>query len=202
MTSRYHAAGRKISEGMAGGSPGRGDQWRRVPRLTRPIEHLVWRFAGATTAAAAPAGVVLRPWSEADSAAVGHVAAAVANRWPRPAGPSAAGWAAELRSRPGRTVQAWMAWEASAAGRELPRGFVTLVTTAAAAGTRHAIGWLVVDPAARRRGIGTALLAEALGQARGHGAEAVWVETAAAWAEAAGFWRSAGFEPARRDGLL
>jgi GNAT superfamily N-acetyltransferase len=92
-------------------------------------------------------------------------------------------------------VHAWLAWEVAAGRDDVPRGFVTLVAAGGPAGLRHAIGWLVVDPAARRRGIGRALVAVAVGEARRQGAAAVWVETAAAWPEAAAFWRELGFEP-------
>jgi GNAT superfamily N-acetyltransferase len=164
--------------------------------VPRSVEHLVWRFASEIDSAEPPSGVEFRPGSAADVAALEHLAAAVADCWPGPARPSAAGWAGDLRSRSGRTVRAWLAWETLGAGNPpVPRGFVTLVTTAAAAGPRHAIGWLVVDPAARRRGIARALVAEALGAARRHGAEAVWVETAVAWREGAVLWEALGFEP-------
>ncbi len=163
--------------------------------MTPSVEHLVWRFAGEIGGRMPPAGVELRPASAADVAALEYLAAAVASSWPGPRRPSSVGWTSELRSRPGRAVQAWLAWETVVAGKPaVPRGFVTLVATPAAAGTRHAIGWLVVDPAARRRGVARALVAAALGAARRHGAEAVWVETAPAWPEAAAFWRAVGFE--------
>ena len=160
------------------------------------VELLVWRFPRAIAAGGPPAGVELRPWTAGDPAPLERLAAAVAAGWPRRAGPSAAGWAREFESRPGRAVRAWLAWEAAATGDTVvPRGFVTLVAAAGQAGERHAIGWLVVDPAARRRGIGRALAAAALDAARRQGAAEVWVETAATWPEAAAFWRGLGFEP-------
>jgi GNAT superfamily N-acetyltransferase len=143
------------------------------------VEHLVWRFPRAIAAGGPPAGVELRPWTAGDPAPLERLAAAAAVGWPRRAGPSAAGWAREFESRPGRAVRAWL----------------TLVAAAGQAGERHAIGWLVVDPAARRRGIGRALAAAALDAARRQGAAEVWVETAATWPEAAAFWRGLGFEP-------
>lgn len=171
--------------------------------MARPVEHLVWRFAGGPPADAPPAGVDVRPWRDDDASALARLAVAAADRWPRPPGPSAAGWLAELRGRPGRDVQAWLAWETVVAGGvAAPLGFVTLVATSSAVGIRHAIGWLVVDPAARRRGIARALVAAALGAARRGGAETVWVETAAAWPEAAAFWRAVGFTAGRSPDVL
>lgn len=160
------------------------------------VEHLVWRFPRAIAAGGPPAGGEVRPWTAGDPAPLERLAAAAAVGWPLPGGPKAAGWAREFESRPGRAVRVWLAWDAAETGHAaVPRGFVTLVAAEGQAGLRHAIGWLVVDPADRRRGIGRALAAAALDAARRQGAAEVWVETAATWPEAATFWRALGFEP-------
>ena len=133
-------------------------------------------------------GFTIRPLEpEADRAdAVAVVAALAEAAVPlRPAGVLA-----DLQSRPGRSVRAWIA-ESTAAGDAL--GFASLVTVGRE--PRWSIGWLLVRPDARLRGIGRALVTRALHDARAAGAREVWVETGARWPEAIAFWRAVGFGP-------
>jgi ribosomal protein S18 acetylase RimI-like enzyme len=102
---------------------------------------------------------------------------------------------AELASRPGREVEAWLAIApAPDAVGDLVAGLVSLVASQAATGIRHSIGWLLVHPAARRRGVGRALVAHACRRAADLAAAKVWVECRSDWAEAMAFWRAVGFE--------
>lgn len=97
-----------------------------------------------------------------------------------------AGIAAELVSRPGRQVHAWLAW--SQAEPSQPLGLVAVVEAGDRAPRRFSIAWLFVHPQARRRGIATALVAHALAEARLRGAARLAVETRARWVPAASFW--------------
>jgi GNAT superfamily N-acetyltransferase len=99
------------------------------------------------------------------------------------------GLAAEVTSRPGREVWAWIARERARESR--PVGFVALVRAGTLAVPRWSIGWLVVDPAARRRGIGTALVATAVRFAGARGARVVHAETLDRWPAAVAFWAAA-----------
>ena len=102
---------------------------------------------------------------------------------------SVAGVQGELRSRPGRLVSTWLARrsgdEADNAGY---LGLITLVVATTATGRRFSISWLLVDPRARRLGIGTALVDHALEAAAKLGAKQVFVETRADWPAARAFW--------------
>ena len=120
-----------------------------------------------------------------------------------------AGVLAELAGRPGRAVQAWLAWPLDermppavatpAAGLppRHPLGLVTLVVVPAVP-PRASIGWLLVDPAFRRRGVAQALVTAALAAAHAAGAERVTAETLPTWPAAAAFWRAAGFSEHRQ----
>ena len=99
------------------------------------------------------------------------------------------GLATEVTSRPGREVWAWIARERTEASR--PVGFVALVRAGSLAVPRWSIGWLVVDPAARRRGVGTALVATAVRFAGARGASVVHAETLEKWPAAVAFWGAA-----------
>lgn len=142
----------------------------------------------------APAAVVIRPYlTGADDASVAALAASIAaaDDGPRL---QPRGIVTELRGRAGRDVAAWLARPAADDDRERIDGLVTLVAARGrGTGTRWSIGWLLVHPAARRRGLGRTLVAAAVGRARERGAEAVWAETAADW-PAAAFWLALGFE--------
>lgn len=99
----------------------------------------------------------------------------------------------EIESRPGRRVTAWLARADGADDR--PVGLVSLVAAGPAGAVRHSIGWLLVDPGHRRRGVGTALVHVALAEAGRTSATEVWVETHAAWPAATAFWHRLGFMP-------
>jgi GNAT superfamily N-acetyltransferase len=90
---------------------------------------------------------------------------------PRAAGPSVASLEAELTSRPGRQIRAWLA---RAGDQRAPVGVVTLVAAGAEDDARFSIGWLFVDPVFRRRGIGRALVARAMREDRWKAAVAFW----------------------------
>lgn len=102
--------------------------------------------------------------------------------------PSMAGLMAEVRSRPGRQVWAWLA-RAETAGAP-PAGLVVLVQAGASAPHRWSIAWLLVDPAHQRRGIGMVLVATAVRFAGGRGATEVYAETLDHWPAAVAFWRA------------
>jgi GNAT superfamily N-acetyltransferase len=102
---------------------------------------------------------------------------------------AAAGIVAELGSRPGRRVQAWLA-TADAVGP--PVGLVTLVVAGPPPG-RCSIGWLLVHPSARRHGVASALVRQALDEARALGHDLVCVETLPSWTDAVAFWNAMGF---------
>ena len=113
-----------------------------------------------------------------------------------------AGLLSELNGRPGRGVNAWLAWPArqrppatAASGITIgPLGLVALVTAGELPQPRFSIAWLLVDPEARRQGIASALVAHAIDHAESLGAMQVFAETLSTWPAAAGFWRSVGFE--------
>jgi GNAT superfamily N-acetyltransferase len=102
---------------------------------------------------------------------------------------AAAGIVAELRSRPGRLVQAWLA-TVDAVGP--PVGLVTLVVAGPPPG-RCSIGWLLVHPSARRHGVATALVLRAFERAWALGHDRVCVETLPSWTDAVAFWHAMGF---------
>jgi len=112
--------------------------------------------------------------------------------------PRAGGLLAELASRPGRTVEAWLAV------RKLPgpdsgriAGLASLVICRTPTGWRHSIGWLLVHPADRRQGVGRTLVAQACRRAVETAAETVWAESRADWAGAIAFWPAVGFSASR-----
>lgn len=101
---------------------------------------------------------------------------------------SAPGLLAELESREGREVIAWMAWQSATLGPR-PVGVVMLARTAAGL----SIPWLLVDPDVRRQGVARALVNEAVQHARELGASSVTAETLDSWPEAGSFWPAVGF---------
>jgi GNAT superfamily N-acetyltransferase len=101
----------------------------------------------------------------------------------------ASGLAGELQSRPGREVWAWVARSETA--RADPAGLGVLVRAASEGSARWSIGWLVVNPAHRRRGIGMAIVATAARFAGGRGASVIHAETLEKWPAAVAFWGAA-----------
>jgi GNAT superfamily N-acetyltransferase len=101
---------------------------------------------------------------------------------------SAPGLLAELESRSGREIVAWIAWRPAMPGRR-PVGLVMLARTAAG----FSIPWLLVDPDARRRGVARALVVVAEDHARRRGASSITAETLASWPESIAFWPAVGF---------
>lgn len=101
---------------------------------------------------------------------------------------SAPGLLAELESREGREVIAWLAWQSATLGPR-PVGVVMLAKTAGGL----SIPWLLVDPDVRRQGVARSLVNEAVRHARGLGAASITAETLDSWPEALGFWPAVGF---------
>lgn len=104
---------------------------------------------------------------------------------------SVAGVLGDLAGRPGRSVAAWLA-QADAT----PVGLAAILEATSGRSRRFSIVWLLVSRSARRRGVGAALVATAVGHARRCGAADIWVETRGDWMDATGFWRAVGFRPA------
>lgn len=111
---------------------------------------------------------------------------------------STTGLVGETASRPGREVHGWLAWPretipGAEKTRDCPLGLVTLVAASPSSGgsaRRFSIGWLVVHPGARRRGVAGALVNHALHHARACGASAVFADTRADWPAAVAFWQA------------
>lgn len=80
-------------------------------------------------------------------------------------------------------VRGWLAWPRGSQAA-CPLGFITLIL----AGRRFSIGWLLVHPQARRRGLGSALVDHAVAASAALGAKVVHAETLSTWPAAAGFW--------------
>lgn len=117
--------------------------------------------------------------------------------------PRGLGILAELASRPARQVEGWLAVIPSPdATGETVAGLVSLVASRSATGIRHSIGWLLVHPAARRRGVGRSLVAHACRRAAELAADTVWAECRTDWAEAMAFWRGVGFERVKTTDML
>lgn len=110
--------------------------------------------------------------------------------------PRGRGLLAELTSRAGREVEAWLGMiPAPDAAGERVAGLISLVSARSATGVRHSIGWLLVHPEARGRGVGRTLVAHACHHAAHLAAEKVWVECRSDWTAALAFWHAVGFEP-------
>lgn len=137
------------------------------------------------------ADVVVQPYDPgSDAAAVRRLMGRCAADPHGSAGPAVGTIAGELASRPGRQVWAWLARPGVDPDPAAVVGLVSLVGVEAAGGVRCSIGWLFVDPALRRRGVGRALVATAARQARSLGAAEIHAETLGSWPEAAGFWEA------------
>lgn len=154
-------------------------------------------------------GYAIRPFAPADAELVADLVADLVAGAGAAAGagspaPRPAGLIAELQSRPGRSVACWLAWPLTlptdATRAASPCGLATLVHAHDRTGrSRWSIGWLLVHPTFRRRGVGRGLVAGAVGHAASAGALEVWAETSAAW-PAAAFWQAVGFGPAAGAG--
>lgn len=132
----------------------------------------------------APCGLAIRPFSiDRDMASLSDLGAACGGLDTEPPVPTAT-FRGVLEGRPGRDVLAWIACDESLPGDRGVRGFLALVV----APPRHSIGWLLVHPVARRRGVGTALVDRAVAEAALLGAREVHVETHTGWAAAVAFW--------------
>jgi len=94
------------------------------------------------------------------------------------------GIVADLTGRPGRAVTAWCAFTADPEAACV--GLVSLVETAAG----WSVGWLLVHPRFRRRGLGRALVAVAAAAAASRGAGRLTADTRSDWKEAQGFWQA------------
>lgn len=98
------------------------------------------------------------------------------------------GLLAELESRDGREVSAWLAWRSATLGPR-PIGIVMVAETESGL----SIPWLLVDPDVRRQGVARALVATAVGHARSIGARRITADTLESWVESRAFWPAAGF---------
>lgn len=111
---------------------------------------------------------------------------------PGSARPRPAGLIAELTGRSGRPVDTWLAiTEPDEPDAAL--GLLTLVTSGRGSRPRLSISWLVVHPAARRRGVGRMLVEQACRHAWEQSTADVWVECRSDWAAALSFWSAVGF---------
>ncbi|MFM7136767.1 MAG: GNAT family N-acetyltransferase [Planctomycetota bacterium] len=162
-----------------------------------PVSLLFCSRLAAISAAAPPPGLLLRSVcadrDAPDLASLCH-AVATGGSWPS-VQPRGRGLLTDLVSRPGRQVETWVALTPTqeATGERLA-GMISLVQSQSPIGIRHSIGWLLVHPQARRRGLARALVAHACRRAADMDAGRVWAECRSDWAESLAFWRAVGFE--------
>ena len=109
-----------------------------------------------------------------------------------------AGFAGEIASRPGRIVDAWLAFDRPGSDDGTRAAGVVLLRASTPIGggdARISIPWLIVRPERRRLGVGRALVSAAIDQARTLGGERISIDTLDRWPEALLFWRELGFRP-------
>lgn len=95
----------------------------------------------------------------------------------------------ELRGREGRRVIVWLAFIDHA-----PVGVAAVVSAGNGGTVRHSIAWLLVGREARRRGVGSTLVAAIVRDALDRGIGELWVETRSDWSAALAFWQAVGFQ--------
>lgn len=149
-----------------------------LDRLTHPKSAAEWSVCG---------------WGEHPPRPLVEALARAGSDMPGLAWPLPAGLAAELTSRPTRRVETWLAWPAGEPPTGEPAGLATLVTASGGQRLRVSIGWLLVHPAARGRGLGRRLVATLLMVAQQRTIDRMWVETRSDWPAATAFWRACGF---------
>lgn len=160
------------------------------------IQHVfrVESLAGSASMTAARAGIDVRPVDfPGDTGSVAAVVASCAEpaRTGAGDGPAPTNLSTEFASTHGRAVHGWLAWpDVESRGEAI--GLITLVVVVGAGvgPPRASIGWLLVVPAYRRRGVATALVARAADHARSLGIDRLAADTLSKWSAAAGFWRS------------
>ena len=168
-----------------------------------PVAVLCCRRPDAVAVGSTPLGFLLRSvCADRDALDIARLAdsftaarATSLARVPAAPQPRGRGLLAEIMSRPHRQVEAWLAVVPAAedaCGRLA--GLISLVRCRSATGIRHSIGWVLVHPDARRRGVARGLVAQACSRAVELAADSVWVECRSDWAEAMAFWRAVGFE--------
>jgi GNAT superfamily N-acetyltransferase len=98
------------------------------------------------------------------------------------------GLLAELESRDGRHISAWLAWRSATLGPR-PIGIVMVAETDAGL----SIPWLLVDPDVRRQGVARTLVDAAVRHARSVNAPRITADTLDSWVESRAFWPAVGF---------
>jgi GNAT superfamily N-acetyltransferase len=168
-----------------------------VVRMAIDVAEWGRQAASAPGDGVAPFEVIPLAWDEQSRALAGAVAASCGLR--------PEGFLAELTSRPGRRVQGFGVVvpcekaPGSAPTEPGPQaglaGVILLLesTPSDSGASRFSIPWLLVRPESRRLGVGRALVAAALGQAKELGASRVSIDTLDRWQEAVAFWRGVGF---------
>lgn len=102
---------------------------------------------------------------------------------------SLAGLRAELVGREGRAAVGLAARGAAVGADGEIVGFAVVIEAISGRGRRFSLAWLLVHPAARRQGVATALLTEAVMHVRSRGGAKLCVETLSTWPDAVAFWR-------------